>query len=251
MTTGFAQETVAETDAPPAAEVTTESAPPPAPALNSAEALANQPVIPTPYAGTRYEKTWDKNPFLLKTKPPETKKETWAQDWALAGMFNNEGKIRVSIVNKQTGEYKHLSNQGNTDPEFQLVKANFNRDRTDASANIAKGADEQTITYDDNLTSRPVTINNTQQATAPVGGAPGAQGAAGNPTGRPGGQVKPGAVPMNRTGMPVVPGAVNPTGIPVNNNPNVINNSGPVPITPPPVSRRRQLIPGTVPQAPQ
>lgn len=240
---GFPQETVSETDAQPPGGAPVQAIPgaPEAPAADKAP----EPTIPSSFAPSRYESTWEKNPFLLRTVTTTVQKVDWSQDWALAGMFNNNGKVRVSMVNKQTGEYKHLSNEGKQDPEFHLVKANFNRNRTEASADIAKGTEEATIKYDDNLTSKPVTINNTQH---PAPGAPGKPGQV-QPN-------KPGAV-APRNGSPVQQPGVAP-GMPVNGvgaaNPNINTNSGPVPITanpagnntPPTISRRRQLIPGTV-----
>lgn len=239
---GYAQQpTVAETDTPPA------------PAEANAAPTVSEPVIPKPYEANRYDSTWEKNPFLLRTVVQKGPVTSWAQDWALAGMYSYGGKVRVSIVNKQTGEQKNLSNEGKPDPEFHLIKANFNRNRSEASAEIDKGgSDPQIIKYDENLTSKPITVNNTQHVPAAGNNAPGVPPGTVRP-GAPGTvPVRTGTVPVNRPGVPGnTPGIGGVNGA-VNGNPNLNTGSGPVPINaaPPTVSRRRQLIPGT-PAQPQ
>lgn len=266
-----------ENDPPPAEEVAeevaiegTESAP-----ENPEE---NEVAIPAAYDISRYQSTWEKNPFTLKTKAVAQATVNWAQDWALAGMFNYSGKIRVSIRNKQTSEYKHISNQGKPDDEFRLVEANFNRNRNEASAKIAKGSEEAELKYDDSTAAQPVTINNTMR---PAGGAPGTVPPAGsglnqgNPMaqggGMNGGIVRPGQPALTRPlsgatngrvfNSPGLPNGVSATqgnmqGAAVNGfqggNPtgsgliNAGNPSMPGSVTPPTISRRRQLIPAPV-----
>jgi len=229
------------------------------------------PAIPIAFDLSRYESTWDKNPFLLKTTPIAQPTVNWGQDWALAGMFSHNGKVRISIRNKQTNELKRITNEPKDGDEFRLVEAKFNRSRKEASAKIAKGGEEAELKYDEN--AAPVTINNTIR----TGGANGQQGVPGgvnqglpgraggqpnitkpvSPTanGRvfnsptlPGGMAQPGgmiqgggvgavnnAAPVSAGGTVVQPGVMNPT-LPMGANG----------ATPPTISRRRQLIPAPV-----
>lgn len=249
-------------DVPAAAE----EVPTPAPAATAPAPAPGEAAIPVAYPVARYETSWKKNPFLLKTTPIVQATVSFADDWSLAGMFNNAGKIRVSIQNKQTGELKHLTNEPKEGDEFRLVKANFNRNRTEASAEIAKGSETATLKYDESMTSRPVTINNTAQRPV-AGAAPGQPGGAPVRPGQPG----VGGVP----GHPIVPGqtggvqamVTNPaTGRPMAGSsvavqpgqPVMSNQAGqpgaPFPATPgvpPTISRRRQLIPAPVIQPQQ
>ncbi|HYF34592.1 MAG TPA: hypothetical protein VD994_04820 [Prosthecobacter sp.] len=240
-------------DAEPAAESAPPSAPesgtsPGAPAEEAPPAeTADILAIPAPYPVSRYEAAWSKNPFLRKTVVIEQAKESALKDWALNGMAEYDGKIRVTMVNKQTGEYKHVTNQDGADAEFRLIQANFNRNRADASAEIEKGGEKAVIKYDENLTSKPLTINNTQRQAAGAQGQPPQQG------------VQPGAVrpgqPVSATrGPPAAGGAqppvqpgmapvVNPGAQPMANSPVAPNAAAP-----PSISRRRQLVP--VPPAP-
>ena len=196
-------------------------------------------------------------------------------------MFNNKGKIRISLRNKQTNEFKHISNDAKPDAEFRLVKANFNRNRNEASAVITKGTKEAEIKYDDTAAApQALTINNTMR---PAGGAPGSPGAPGSvpapgSQGSPGiqqGGSRPGQPPFNKPGTTSAGGRVfNAPGLPGGvsaqpTNPqftpgaaasvtvgggNVISQPGivqpGVSTTPgttlPIVSRRRQLIPAPV-----
>lgn len=115
----------------------------------------------TQSAAVREGVVWDKSPFhrLFESCPGPAPE--WAKDWALAGMYNNNGQIRVSLVNTQTGEYRHLNKQGPADAEFTLVEAHFDRDRNEAYVEVAKGREEQRLRY------QPLTIAQAGVPSAP------------------------------------------------------------------------------------
>jgi hypothetical protein len=262
-----AQDAEPAADAPPEAPATTEETTADQPAEPSAEVVnptETEAVIPTAFDISRYQSTWDKNPFLLKTAPVVQTQVQWSQDWALAGMFNHKGKIRISIKNKQTNEFKQISSDSKPDAEFRLVKANFHRNRNEASAVIAKGTEEAELKYDEAAGGQPVTINNTMRATTPQG----------QPQGQPQGGV-PGMPGAQRTGVvtgqqpltkPLAPNAngrvFNAPGLPggvasqpgqIGGQPNINmpqgvigTQSGAPGLAPPAISRRRQLIPAPV-----
>lgn len=231
------------------------------------------PAIPIPYDLSRYDSTWDKNPFLLKTTPIVQATVNWGQDWALASMSKYNGKIRISIRNKQTNEVKRIYNEAKEGDEFRLVAANFNRSRKEASAKIAKGSEEAELKYDENVA--PVTVNNTMRASGSPGqlGTPGAINApvavGANRPGLPS-ATKPAMPPQNGRvfNAPNMPGGMSagfnpgntPTAGVINNGTaiqgGVVNPTLPIGTpgtTPPTISRRRQLIPAPVvsPQANQ
>lgn len=224
---------------------------------------AQDTVIPHAYDTVRYQGTWGNNPFLRVTVVTDGPKVVWSQDWALAGMYKSTtGKITISLQNKQTSEFKRVTSEDTDGSEFKLVKANFNRNRTEASAEISKGNETATIKYDDNLTSRPVTINNTLKAA--TGGQPGNPNIPGgvqpgNPNGRPGQPVNVTGTnrnivqPANAQGFQPngVGGGVNLGMNPGGQPPGVTPSPGgvvdpTVNPNPPTISRRRQLIPAPV-----
>lgn len=221
----------AATDSPPeapsaavdlsAAESIAESAPQPV-----VEPATDGDAIPRAFEPARYEKAWAKNPFLLKTAAVAQTTVSFAQDWALAGMYRSpSGKITVTLQNKQTNEFQRVSNEDSSG-EFQLVEAKFNRNRNEASVVVAKGNQTAELKYDDALVSKPVTINNTlRQGDAAQSGQAGQPGAA-----APG---KPG-VPVSATGS--VPGRTL-------TRPGTTPGTAAPAVTPPSISRRRQLIP--------
>ncbi|MCW0217567.1 MAG: hypothetical protein OJI67_04515 [Prosthecobacter sp.] len=226
----FAQDVISDADQP--AEIAEESS------EVSATSVLDEAVIPKAYDESRYQSSWSSNPFLRVTKVIEGPKVDWSNDWALAGMYKSTtGKITISLQNKQTGEYKRVSSDEKADSEFHLVQANFNRNRNEASVEIEKDNKKATIKYDDNLTSRPITVNNTFKTP------PSAQtGAPGSPNVRPGQPVN--ATPPNVRGP--VPGSM-----PSSVQPGPAGANGQqVPVTPPTISRRRQLIPAPVMPAP-
>lgn len=204
----------------------------------TSSSVLDEKVIPEAFDEGRYQTTWNSNPFLRKTVVVAGPRVDWSQDWALAGMYKStSGKITISLQNKQTSEFKRVTSDDGADSEFRLVKANFNRNRTEASAEIAKGSETATLKYDDNLTSKPVTINNTLK---PAGGA-----------GQPPNVRQPGQ-PVNVTQPGARPGMPQGQQLPNNpgGNPNAIQPgpaAGPAAApSPPTISRRRQLIPAPV-----
>lgn len=119
----------------------------------SLAAAVNNPVgatanaIPQSYPLDRYQASWKKNPFLLKTAPVVQQRETWAIDWALSSIAEIDGEFRVSIRNKKTGEYRRI-HKDDKDAEFNLVSVNLQPDRKASSAELSKGGEIATLTYD-------------------------------------------------------------------------------------------------------
>lgn len=223
---------------------------PPAVETPASQLAAEEKTIPEAFPETRYQGTWAVNPFLKKVPVVGPNRiDDWTSDWALAGMYKSTaGKITITLQNKQTGEYKRVSSDGDSGSEFSLKSANFNRNRNEASATIAKDGKEGTVKYDDNLTSRPVTVTNTFKAPAGAPGVPGAQGNPNlNPNFRPGQPQPVNATPpagMQRAMVPPVQPGVAPQ-------PGVGAAPGQaVAPSPPTISRRRQLIPAPVAPAP-
>ncbi len=285
----------AQDETPPLLEIPTAETPPPSPEIPTETPPETPPesptetppteeaeAVPQAYPEDRYLTMWDKNPFLLKTAVIEQKAESFAKDWALAGISASSGIYSVRIFNKQTGKFERLKQGSVSAGEFQLVSVTYDKDRSKSSVKVSRGSETAELKYDDSLMSRPVTVQNTNAA---AGAAPGQNPAQPNnpnlPPGLPPG-LPNGAQPnMQRgpNGQPIIngagaqgrpgttaprgqitanPGAINPaTGAPiVNPAANALPVPGPsygVPgaatSAPPPVSRRRQLIPAPIQQS--
>jgi hypothetical protein len=239
-------------ESPPSVDQTGEAPQGELPDPGSGKEPPREPVIPVPYGPERYASAWDNNPFTRKVAAMAQPVVNWAQDWVLLSMYNNRGKVRVSIRNRQTSEIKRLGD-GSSEQEYKLVKANFHRSRLEASAEVARGSETATIKYDEN--AAPLTINNTNAA----GNNPanGQNKAAGMPGAAPG--ARPPGIPaaaqnaalqamQRQAGLP--PGV---TMQPVNLGaaaPQVQGASvvppSPSTVAPPPITRRRQLIPAPI-----
>lgn len=164
-----------EASVPPAGD----AAPPPV-AVAPAPAPVEPPTpaeaaIPAAFPLGRYEESWKKNPFMLKTAPVAVVKLSFAEDWALASISKRDGKAVVRIQNKKTGERRMVKETPEKDEEFRLVKANVSRNYKESTAEIAKGDEMATIKHDETLAA----------ARAPVPGAP-RPGQPGVPGGGPG-----------------------------------------------------------------
>lgn len=123
--------------------------------------------IPEAFPASRYEASWSKNPFLLKTTPVSQPTVSFAQDWVLSSMFDHSGRITVRLMNRQTGEYKTIRSDDPAGGEFTLVKANIARSTKESSVEIKKGTEVATLTYDDQMLARPLST----PAPAPVANA--------------------------------------------------------------------------------
>lgn len=174
---------------------------------------APEAAIPQAFPRSRYETSWKKNPFLLKTAPVIQTKESWAADFALTSIAKLSGIYRVSIKNKKTGESKRLSEASNADAEFKIVKVNLLPDRKSSSVEIEKGGEKATLTYDVALTTPQ-----------PRGAVPGQPGGA-------------------RPGMPVIPGQ--PSGFVPPTIPGRTTSSSGQPGTPAGNSQRTSLAGGS------
>ena len=276
-----------EAPAPPAAGAPPPSAdtpPAPAPAEPSKPAEA---AIPAAFPLGRYEESWRKNPFMLKTAPVAVVKVSFAEDWALASISKRDGMAVVRMQNKKTGERRMVKETPEKDDEFRLIKANVSRNYKESTAEIAKGDEVATIKHDETLAAARAPVPGAPRAGQPgMSGAPGMgvplPGQAGQPrgmttmtpgtTGRPGGYAPPGPPQQQqqlqntfqRPGMAAPPGATaavqQPTApvmnIPVPGGGTFSGGTGgqgtsggnvPAQGTPAPVVRRRALIPGPNP----
>lgn len=118
--------------------------PPPA-----APAPAEEVAIPEAFPQARYEASWQKNPFLLKTAPIIQVQESWAKDYVLTSLAEIGGVFRVSIRNKVTGESKRLTQGDEGDSEYKVVSVNLQPNRKESSVELSKGAETATLKYDE------------------------------------------------------------------------------------------------------
>jgi hypothetical protein len=264
----------AQDETPPPAEVPTPSpeipteTPPETPSDSPTETPTSEEVeaVPQAYPEDRYLTMWDKNPFLLKTAVIQQTTESFAKDWALSGISATSGVYSVRIFNKQTGKFERLKQGSVSAGEFQLVSVTYDKDRSKSSVKVSRGSETAELKYDDSLMSRPVTVQNTNAAaTGATGQNPGQPPNPNLPPGLPNGQpIINSAGAQGRPGTTAPrgqinnPGAINPTnGAPIVN---PAANALPVPApnsgvpgaatsAPPPVSRRRQLIPAPIQQS--
>lgn len=234
---------VAPAEPPPAAD--------PAPAAPQTAETA----IPQTYRDDRYQVTLGKNPFMLKTTTKETPGPGFGDEWDLKSLREVRGKVIAGIQNRQTQEFRNISEQPDKDG-FKLVKATIARNKKDSSAEVQKGSETATLKYAETAAAPG-------GARGPVGGiiqgqAPRAGATAGMPPGYRPGQTTQGAAGAVR--MANMPGGVGaaagaqgaqPQGYPsplpnAGTNMNAAGGTG-QPAPPNPLNRRRVLVPSPVP----
>lgn len=133
-------------------------------------------VIPQAFPTSRYEASWSKNPFLLKTTAVSQPTVSFAQDWVISGMYQlPSGKKVVNLMNRQTGERTRVTSDGDEAGEFRLVEATIAPRTSESSAKVAKGSEEATLKYDDQLLSRALSTPAPAPAPQAMGGRPGVQ----------------------------------------------------------------------------
>ena len=121
-----------------------QDAPPPA-----APPPSEEVAIPESFPQARYEASWQKNPFLLKTAPIIQVQESWAKDFVLTSLAEIGGVFRVSIRNKVTGESKRLIQGDEGDSEYKVVSVNLQPNRKESSVELSKGTETATLKYDE------------------------------------------------------------------------------------------------------
>ncbi|MCX6853917.1 MAG: hypothetical protein NTV80_03320 [Verrucomicrobia bacterium] len=104
-------------------------------------------VIPQAYDAGRYSASWEVNPFHAKIGPPPPQAPDWSKHWTLAAMLNNHGAVRVTIKSTLTGQMKYVSSQSAPGDEFKLIKAQFHRNRENASVVIFHMNQEAELKY--------------------------------------------------------------------------------------------------------
>lgn len=137
----------------PATVVTPSPVKPEVPALAEAPPASVAPVdekaIPDAFPVARYEASWNKNPFLLKTAAIAQVQESWAKDYVLTSLAEIDGVFRASIKNKVTGESKRLVQGKEGDSEFKIVTVNLQPNKKESSVQIAKGSETADLKYDE------------------------------------------------------------------------------------------------------
>jgi hypothetical protein len=256
---------------------------------NASDNPESEEAIPKAFPEDRYLTMWDKNPFQRKVVKIEQAVESFAKDWALSGISASGGVFTVRIFNKQTGKFERLKQgQPGGDFQLVSVNYDKDRAKSSVKVSRGSETAElkyddslmsRPVTVQ-NTMAAPAGQNAQGTPGNPANpGTPGAP-ATGNPRLPPGAQA---ALQRGPNGQPLPAGSIRP-GMPGASNPNanpvnpatgapIVNPAtggmpgapgavytqpsfnapgsvpGAVPGAPPPVSRRRQLIPAPIQQS--
>ncbi len=254
-------------------------------ALYGQEPAAFEP--PQAYPMDRYEASWAKNPFTLKTAPAVVDNVSFAKDLAIGGHYGDKANPTIVIVNTKTHERTNLKKGETASSGMKLSDVKLGETRKLTTVEVTMGTETSELTYSSEYLSQVASSDGGKAAQSPQqmllqqqqqqgrpmpgavipGGVPGRvtpgippkiQLPAGNPVARPGtAGVQPGARNVANGGM------VN-NGAGFSNNANNINLTVPGDLTQPapnqplisssgsPLPPRRRMIPsstnGAVPQ---
>lgn len=160
----------AQTDAPeaePPGEIG-RSASPVAPGLE--EVFTPPSLLPL----GRYKDIWEKAPFALKTAAPALEKgRSFASEWNLAGLSEENGETTIYLKHSKTGKYLNVTSTVTPENDVVLVKVNEKEDPRQITVDLRKGDEIATVGYSDALTSKG--------KAAPKGKGDAAEGGAGAP----------------------------------------------------------------------
>ena len=139
-------------------------------------------VIPKMPPKERYLAVWENSPFELEAPPPpppeQPEVKSFAEEMALAGIFEMGDTALITVLDRATGEYFEVGKQAGENG-IRLVEVANNPDPTSASAKIAKGEEEATIRYDQkllaaapqparHLPSAPAAVNRNSRLRSPI-----------------------------------------------------------------------------------
>ncbi|RBP39036.1 hypothetical protein DES53_11060 [Roseimicrobium gellanilyticum] len=96
----------------------------------------------------RYETSWQKNPFILKTAPVVEAAQSFAQDLAIASMYQLGVEATVVVVNTKTRERTILRGNQPAPTGLRVKLASIKDSQKDSSAVVEMGGKEATLRYD-------------------------------------------------------------------------------------------------------
>ncbi|MEI6536382.1 MAG: hypothetical protein WCN98_13630, partial [Verrucomicrobiaceae bacterium] len=116
-------------------------------------AIAEEFVPPKPYASSRYETGWQKNPFTLKTTPVAIQKTSFASDLTLAGVRQSEDDTTVILANTKTREYTRLKNAEPASNGMKVKSVHLQGKRSDTYVELENGGEIAVVHYDEHFLS--------------------------------------------------------------------------------------------------
>lgn len=103
---------------------------------------------PHPYSLSRYEASWEKNPFTLKTTPAVEQRAPFAEHLVIASVYGNLADPTVVLANVNTHERIRLQTSRANGSNIQLVRLHRgNGKRDDMLAIVSMGAETSEIRY--------------------------------------------------------------------------------------------------------
>ncbi len=111
----------------------------------------------------RYETDWQKNPFTLKTAPALMNRESFAKDFALAGISSNGENTTVILVNTRTREYTRLRNHDPAPGGLRVKLASPSERRVENFVELELNQETAIVRFDENFL-RQVASNQAQPA---------------------------------------------------------------------------------------
>lgn len=159
---------------------------------------------PAPHPSDRYETSWQKNPFILKTAPVVEEKKSFARDLVLQSAFQlSGGEVTVVVANTKTRETYRLKTKEPASNGMKIRSVMLKDPRKDSYVEVELNGESAVLRYDDEFRKQLLASKSTRGNRGPAGDSP-AQPAVG-----PNGEPLPNAV----QGSPGKP-AQNPGGTP-------------------------------------
>ncbi|RBP38514.1 hypothetical protein DES53_11132 [Roseimicrobium gellanilyticum] len=104
---------------------------------------------PSAHPAERYEASWGKNPFVLKTAPVTPERVSFARDWIIAGCFGAEDNPIVVLANTKTRERLRLKKGEPGSNGMSLQSVTFASNRKDTVATVSLGAESAVLRFDE------------------------------------------------------------------------------------------------------
>lgn len=158
-------------------------------------------IPPQAYPMDRYESTWSKNPFTLKTAPAAVETISFAKDLALISHFGEKSNPTMVIVNTKTHERTRLK-KGETAPNgLKLIDFKLGETRKETTVEVVLGSETTELKYNPEYMSQVASAGGGAAKQGPGAVTPGTQLAPGQrPAIMPG--MNPGIQQQQQRGMP-------------------------------------------------
>lgn len=116
-------------------------------------------VPPQQHPRERYEKSWEKNPFTLKTAPVVEEKKSFAKDLVLHNVYRVMDEVTVVLANTKTREFLRLKSKEPAANGMKIRSVMIKDSRKDTYVEVELNGESAVLRHDDSFRKQMLASN--------------------------------------------------------------------------------------------